>query len=1075
MRLQRLELQGYKSFADRTEFVFPTGITAIVGPNGSGKSNIADAIRWALGEQSLRLLRGKTTEDMIFSGSGRRPRAGMAQVLLTLDNGDGWLPLDFAEVTVGRRAYRSGESEYLLNGNRVRLRDLMDLLAESGLAQRTYTVIGQGLVDMALSLQPQERRTLFEEAAGISVYRARREEAAAQLDETERNLERVRDLLSEIAPRLKRLEEQMARFQEYERVSGYLKQLQRAWYGYHWGRAQQELQRAQERARAAEEALAARQAEAETVAARLADLRGRQTELRNHLRDAYRRVADLHERMDAAQRELAALTERSRLLAIREEELQAELEPLRAQETAQAQRVRAAQAQEAELRERVAAQEARVAALEAELADLRRWVREQAAGRERIEAELRALQAQRDELEAALAQTRAMLARLEAEQELLARMRDETVGLAEGTRRILQAGLPGVVGLVSQIVRVPPEWEPAVEAALGPHLQAVVVEDWETVRAARCLLGADGRAILLPLAELRARPHPSPSGFAATPSPSGFAATPSPLLAEGQERGGGAAAGGGGGVRCATVVSCEERFRPLVEALLGRVWRAEDLEAARVLAPTLPPGGRCVTREGEIVAADGTVTIGRAEGGLLARERAWQELPDRLEAARRKQEEQEVERARVVQAIAEWEARRQEATRAADEAAARLSQAESPLAQARTDLALARQALENGRALQAREQATLERIRRDAEARRNRLAELARERKAVGKRLEALRQETSRHEEALREARARIGPAEEELNRLAAEQESAEAEERRVAARIRQAEEQWNAARLELSRAQDRLTRLQERIQEDLGLVDLEVRGPVRLQQPLPLEPLVTSLPVVEALPEGLEEEIGRLKARLRQLGPINPGAPQEYAEVHQRYRFLSEQVADLEAASARLRAVIADLDQMMERAFRETFEAVAQAFEENFTRLFNGGSARLELTDPDDLGRTGVDILARPPGKRLQSLALLSGGERALTAVALIFAILRVRPTPFCVLDEVDAMLDEANVARFRDLLTELSARTQFIVITHNRGTVEAADTVYGVSMGPDGTSQVLSLRLSEELPRRHEDTKEN
>ncbi len=931
-------------------------------------------------------------------------------------------------MTLGRRAYRSGESEYLLNGNRVRLRDLMDLLAESGLAQRTYTVIGQGLVDMALSLQPQERRTLFEEAAGISVYRARREESAAQLDETERNLERVRDLLSEIAPRLKRLEEQMARFQEYERVSGYLKQLQRAWYGYHWGQAQQELQRAQERARAAQEALAARQAEAEAVAARLADLRGRQTELRNSLRDAYRRVADLHERMDAAQRELATLTERARLLAVREEELRAELEPLQAQETAQAQRVHAAQAHEAELQERVATQEARVAAMEAELADLRRQVREQAAERERVEAQLRALRARRDELDAALAQTRARLARLEAEQELLARMRDEMAGLAEGTRRILQAGLPGVVGLVSQILQVPPEWERAVEAALGPHLQAVVVEDWEAVRAARRLLGADGRAILLPLANI------PPSG---------------------------AAAGGGGGVRCAAVVSCEERFRPLVEALLGRVWRVEDLEAARALAPTLPPGGRCVTREGEIVAADGTVTVGCAEGGLLARERAWQELPGRLEAARRQREEQEAERARVVQAIAEWEARRQKAGRAAEEAAARLAQAESPLAQARTELALARQALENGRALRAREQAALERIRRDAEARRNRLAELARERQAVGERLEALRQETSRHEEALREARARIGPAEEELNRLAAEQDAAEAEERRFSARIRQAEEQWNAARLEVSRAQDRLTRLQERIQEDLGLVDLEVRGPVRLQQPLPLESLVTSLPVVEILPEGLEGEIHRLRARLRQLGPINPGAPQEYAEVHERYRFLSEQVADLEAASARLRAVIADLDRMMERAFRETFEAVAQAFEENFTRLFNGGSARLELTDPDDLGRTGVDILARPPGKRLQSLALLSGGERALTAVALIFAILKVRPTPFCVLDEVDAMLDEANVARFRDLLTELSARTQFIVITHNRGTVEAADTVYGISMGPDGASQVLSLRL--------------
>ncbi|MGQ9709201.1 MAG: AAA family ATPase [Anaerolineae bacterium] len=1036
MRLRRLELQGYKSFADRTEFLFPTGITAIVGPNGSGKSNIADAIRWALGEQSLRLLRGKTTEDMIYSGGGRRPRAGMAQVLLTLDNGDGWLPLEFSEVTIGRRAYRSGESEYLLNGNRVRLRDLMDLLAESGLAQRTYTVIGQGLVDMALALQPQERRTLFEEAAGISVYRARREESEAQLEETARNLDRVRDLLAEIAPRLKRLEEQVARFQEYERITGYLKQLQRVWHGYHWGQAQEALRQAQERARAMEEALQARRAEAEAEAARLADLRRRQAELRNRLRDAYRRAADLHEQMDAAQRETAALSERIRMLVARRKEIEAELEPLLAQERAQVERLQAARATEEELRQRLEAQERRVADLERALADLRHRAQEEAARRERREANLRALQAQREKLEKAIAETRAAEARLEAEQELLARMRREMAGLAEGTRRLLQAGLPGVVGLLGRMVRVPPEWESAVEAALGHRLQAVVVRDWETVRAARRLLGADARAILLPLEGVDSHPG-----------------VPAPPVA-------------GSALPAASVVTVEEgpespALRTLIHRLLSSTWLVDDLEAARALAHSLPPGGQCVTRSGEIVSTDGTVMVGPSGGGLLAQERALRELPTYLEAVRREREEQEKELARLVQSIGEEEERLREARAAAEATAARLAEAESPLAQARTDLALARQALENKRVLAAREEAALARIRREMAARRTRLEELHTQQQDAAQRLESLRQETARHEEAIRETRALIGPMEEELNRLTPEGEAAEERERQLTARIRQAEEQWNAARLEVSRAQDHIARLQERIQEDLGLVDLEVRTSVRVQPPLPLESLVTSLPVVEMLPSGLEEEIRHLRARLRQLGPVNPNAPQEYAEVGERYRFLSEQVADLEAASARLRTVIADLDRMMEQAFRETFEAVAAAFEENFQRLFNGGSAHLELTDPDDLAHTGVDIVARPPGKRPQSLALLSGGERALTAVALIFAVLKVRPTPFCVLDEVDAMLDEANVARFRDLLTELSQRTQFIVITHNRGTVEAADTVYGVSMGPDGVSQVLSLRL--------------
>ncbi|RME39082.1 MAG: hypothetical protein D6793_01695, partial [Thermoflexia bacterium] len=570
-------------------FVFPTGITAIVGPNGSGKSNIADAIRWALGEQSLRLLRGKTTEDMLFSGSGRRPRAGMAEVLLTLDNSDGWLPVPFTEVTLGRRAYRSGENEYLLNGKRVRLRDLMDLLAESGLAQRTYAVVGQGLVDLALSLQPQERRALFEEAAGIAVYRARREESVARLEETARNLERVRDLLSEITPRLKRLEEQVTRLQEYERVSDYLRQLQRVWYGYHWGRAQETLREARERARAADEHLAARKAEAEAASAHLAALRRRESELRNGLRDLYRRVADLHDRMDAVRREAAALAERIRLLEARREELRGELEPLRRRERAQAERVQTAQAQERELAERVAALEARVAELARQREALRQDVRAAAEQRARLEADLQALKGERARLESGLADARALQARLEAEQNLLARMREELEDWAEGARLLLQAGLPGVIGPLGQQIQVAPEWERAVEAALGPHLYALVVEDWEAVRAARRVLGEKGRAVLIPLAEIRTRPEGTQPDVPPGPD--------SPCVV--------------------SVVSCEGRFRPLVEALLGLVWLVEDLEEARVLARALPPGGRVVTRSGEMVAADRTVTVGRSEGGYL--------------------------------------------------------------------------------------------------------------------------------------------------------------------------------------------------------------------------------------------------------------------------------------------------------------------------------------------------------------------------------------------------------------------------------------------------------------------------
>jgi chromosome segregation protein len=412
----------------------------------------------------------------------------------------------------------------------------------------------------------------------------------------------------------------------------------------------------------------------------------------------------------------------------------------------------------------------------------------------------------------------------------------------------------------------------------------------------------------------------------------------------------------------------------------------------------------------------------------------------------------------------------QEAEREETETTQAAAQSESgPLTEARTRLAVAERALESQRVLIQRELATLEGIKSQLAARQSRSEELSAERSTAEERLEELRGKTSQFKRELAQTRAGIGPAEEELSRLDQEREQAEKQERRARARVRQMEERVNAGKLELARCQDRLTQLQDRIKEDLGLVELEVAEQVTTQTPLPLHPLVSPLPVVEVLPEGLEEEIRRLNARLRQIGPVNPDAPEEYEETLERHRFLSEQITDLEETSARLRGVIAELDEKMEEAFGGTFEAVAAVFEQTFTRLFGGGAARLELTEPDDLLSTGVDIVARPPGKRLQSLALLSGGERALAAAALIFAILRVRPTPFCVLDEVDAMLDDANVVRFRSVLEELSRETQFIVITHNRGTIEAADTVYGISMGSEGVSQVVSLKLEgEELEQR-------
>jgi chromosome segregation protein len=787
-----------------------------------------------------------------------------------------------------------------------------------------------------------------------------------------------------------------------------------------------------------------------------------------------------------------------------------------------------------------------------------------------------ALQAHREQverLEQQLRDVRAEEARLRGELEALDGMHAARAAYDKGVQALFQAGLDGVVaeGTLATLIQAPPEWERAIEAALGDDLQAIVVERASIVEEVRRILeSAGGRLTLLPLDELR----------------------PPPSLPA-------------GALRAADVVSCDDFVRLAVEAVLGAVALCDDLSAAQALLPAMPPGSRCVTAEGLVLRADGALLVGQAgAGGVLAGERARRELPAQLEAVRqrcqRMEEERQAEASQVTaleaqleelnqqavaarekqsrafqeklgqartevavaretlrgqqaalqreeaaleqlrlqrsalreqanrleaehadavkrvrmlhttvsrldtqfdsdaqaqMAMAEWidqgfqtqfeEARgrgweierqqRVEAERIAAleaelerlarqvaeirEEAARIEREE--LGEARTEAAVAEEVLRSRRDALERETTLLERLRAQIDARLRRTEELEAEHTAIVVRIGELRQDASRLEEQLSEARTHIQPAEEELENLSEKQTALEEQMQQAQDRVRDADARYGRAQLEVERCQDELRLLGQRIEEDLGLVELELANGVTAQTPLPIRPLVSELPVVEELPEGLEQETQLLKTRLRRLGAINPNAPGEYDEVRERHDFLTEQSADLEVASAKLRQTVAELDELMEAAFQETFEAVATKFSEMFTTLFNGGAARLELTEPDDLMNTGIDIIARPPGKRGQRLALLSGGERALTASALMFALLHVSPTPFCVFDEVDAMLDEANTGRFRMLLEELSQQTQFIVITHNRVTVEVADTIYGVSMGADAVSQVVSLKM--------------
>jgi chromosome segregation protein len=1204
--LKRLQLQGYKTFASHTDFVFDAGVTAIVGPNGSGKSNIADSLRWVLGEQSFGALRGKRTEDMIFSGSEQRARLGMAHVSVTLDNTSGWLPIEFSEVEIARRAYRSGDNEYYLNGNRVRLRDVTEILASSGLSERTYTVIGQGLVDQALSQRPEERRRLFEEAAGITVHQSKRELAAQRLVEAHANLVRARDIIDELTPRLRYLKGQARRAQEYQQIRQDLQAHLQIWYSYKWHQAH--LARTAAQQRAADEALAvAEQSDKlSLLLERTSVLREERARLRDQLSGWHAASSLLHRQADGVQRELAVRSEQVRLWREQQDGIEQEILHLRALLEDGAERLLGAQSELATVEAahharlaRVAAAEQELHALEAErdaqslrlrqlhdnalalrarliearsivselgqrreelaktraqqaadseaasrqLADLEHQVEALVQESASIQAALATLAQQREDQAGALSQAQEEarqareglsavqreFGRLQDQHDLLSRLRDEGAGLAAGPRTILSARtkLAGIVGTLGDLIEVPHELERAIEAALGGRLQDVVVRRWEDAEAAVAFLKENrgGRATFLPLDTLR------PPGSVASPRASGVLGLASDL------------------------VKFDEAIRPAAELALNHVLVVQDLPTARRLlgaragaerGPRAGPAPTLVTLEGEIVRPSGSVTGGsednRRDAGLLSRARSLRELPAKLQESsaqvvrwearladahsreesargsletlrlRRSQLTAQLDQLRTEQHRTQLALERSAQTRAWHETRQRdvvreLTELEERESQTRTvmsDLDAQISAAERAEQAAQRELvalptedllAELARLRGEAavsagqrQSYQARVEELlAQQRQRTGEM--AAREENSRllaarslearqaiaEQDTLNqrltaqvsELAGHIEPAEARVTQIEQEQQSAETLEQSVREELRRVQMRNSQAELALQRARDEVEHLGGEIEKELGLVAMgpgegwDAEELADNQPPLPLDEMITPLPAVVELPEGLDEDVHNLRAQLARLGPVNVDALTEYQEVDARCSFLTSQATDLEKAVASLQEVIAELDRVMEQEFLATFKAVAGQFREEFKELFGGGSARLLLSDPESPSTTGVEIIARPPGKREQGLALLSGGERSLTAAALIFSILKSRPTPFCVLDEVDAMLDEANVGRFRDKLRELSEQTQFILITHNRGTIEIADTIYGVSMAADNTSQVVSLRL--------------
>jgi len=1198
LRLKSLELQGYKTFASKTTFEFASGITAIVGPNGSGKSNVADSLRWVLGEQSYALLRGKKTEDMIFNGSEHRSRASMASAHVLFDNSNGWLPVDFTEVGMTRRAYRDGHNDYLLNDQQVRLRDLNELLAASGLADRTYTILGQGLVDASLALKAEDRRRLFEEAAGVGLYRSRREEALKRLENTMHNLERVLDIMSELEPRLRSLERQAKRSIEYSRAQADLKVILREWYGYHWHRAQRELTNAREVVKAQEvRVLEARESHQKTQD-EYTTFRERLTGLRAQLNGWHRQSAELHNQREEVSRELAVLEERRRSLLTtqssvlsdkerasdeeklareRLEEVEKEVARLQGEyEEAQKQYESARQTMQTRQTERASLEEK----LQFARAQIEKWntqLAESQARLDELKSRLETLQTRLDSagkaIESAESKTRETeeryararekretadnvlkeaqekeergkkeVERLENERRLknderANRLEDHTriktqlevldqaeqslAGYAEGARFLLdavrQSRLKGARGALSAALDVPAELEVAISAALGDTLDAILL-DANDIEEALQLLESDnaGRAVLLPLEENRHQPLTKP----------------------GDENCLGVAA---------ELVNAPDDLRSAVHLMLGQTLVVRDRDTARRLIQDIPTHARVVTLRGEVFRGDGLIIAGKtASSTALSRPRQKRELTESLAAlgaqieslnsdidslsaqiniAQRElsQAEGAVREARVsleeAQGSEQQAGLESEATRRqlewqksqyvqlkaeADEAASirqnlihSQSEVESQSGRVREDVRILTAQLSETDLADVQGQATywstrvavVERALGDASARKDerrkdterfdtrrfelttRLSEAETSLSSLDADKASMREREGALHTQIEELNVFIEPAEKDLE--TAEQEEARLQETEAHAQraLATAERLFGQVQLEQLRKQEGLDNLRQRIMDDFGLVMFDYAADVSGPVPLPLEGMVEELPVVTEVSPELESQLAQSRTHVRRMGPINPEAKLEFDKESERYSFMRAQIDDLRKAEEDLKQVIAELDELTKREFSKTFDAVDKQFRAMFTRLFGGGSARLSLTDPDNLVETGIEIEARLPGRREQGLALLSGGERSLTAVALVFALLKVSPTPVCVMDEVDAMLDEANVGRFRDLLLELSRETQFIIITHNRNTVQAADVIYGITMGRDSASQVISLRLdqvTEEMLKR-------
>ncbi len=1176
MRLKELEIQGFKSFPDKTKITIGEGITGVVGPNGSGKSNISDSIRWVLGETSSKQLRGSgKMEDVIFGGTQSRGAMGFASVALTIDNSDHGLDMDADEVTIGRRYYRSGESEYSINGQNVRLKDVYELLLDTGIGRDGYAIVGQGRIAEIVGAKSAERREIFEEASGIAKYRYRKNEAERRLEAAEGNLERLRDILGELEKRvgpLKRDSEKAQQFLElserrkslevtlwvdairrandtvrdqqrkfeaaqadYERLSRQLDEFDEKSAALREEAPQLVLQVEQANAdiRAVTEATAGSESEiavlkneSEHSRFRIDEATGEleragqgrqsiETETAGHkaaIEKLHGEVAALDARVAELRAELRALEEKAAASGQRRDVIDAAI--ARLQDTATAAKVRAASAQSAKEAAAQRLDEAKQQAVELENSAAAAEEEKRRAERRLKDAEeavtrndniksglkLKLESRRRQQAEAADALQKADKERSNTSQRIhiLEDLERNMDGYQQSVKAVMRAAagrrLRGIIGPVAGILTVEKGYETAIETALGFALQNIVVEDQGCARAAIGFLKDEraGRATFLPLDTVQ--------GSRFTGRLTGTAEV------------------------AADLVKCDPRYQHIIDNLLGRIIVVEDLSEASTVAKNLGYRNRIVTLDGQVINAGGSFTGGSTARsvGVFSRKQELDELRTRLVKLEKKradaEKELEARKAEVDNLTAQLSgaeaegmnasserlrasleldrltaavAQHEENTRSlaaeieAQQAAVTQNEtacAEAEAAQGKAEAELNTYNAELAELGESTGSLTAERERITNELSENQMQRLANE-KDIGLHeaaLEGLQSRTGEAEARARELNAAIEAAKAKIEANAlkiAEIERTRGENKEKIAAAEETIRTANAARMEKEAAVARLgqenraltderermsgemARLAERrtaAENELNDTNTKLWEEYQLTAGEAKELCVE----FESLTE-LRRSVAEVRGKIRGLGNVTVGAIEEYKEVKERYDFLKAQVTDVEKAKSELTRMIAELCSEMEELFTTSFKQINTHFQQIFKELFGGGHARLYLSDESNVLESGIEIEVSPPGKVIKNLSALSGGEQALVAISIYFAILNVNPAPFCFLDEIEAALDDVNVARYAQYLRRMTDHTQFIVITHRRGTMEAADVLYGVTMQEDGVSKILRLDL--------------